>query len=272
MKKVLIGVGVVVVILAIIVYVAFSSLDSIIKAAVEKYGSEITQTKVSLNDVELSVQSGKGTLRGFTLGNPKGFNTASAMRFGEVSVTVDPSTVTGDIIVIKEIRITGPEVTYELSAGGSNFDAIKRNVDAYTGAGAKQPSQEEKEAKKEGPKLVIDNLYINGGRVNVSADLLKGKSVGGTLPNIHLKDIGKEKKQEKGATPGEVAKKVMDAINTATAKTVAALNIEGLTKSLEGLSKGTLDTLKKGTDGGTPDSLKKGLEGAGEGLKGLFGK
>ena len=66
MKKVLIGVGVLIAVLAIVVYVAFSSLDKIIKAAVEKYGSEITQATVTLNEVELSVSSGKGVLRGLS--------------------------------------------------------------------------------------------------------------------------------------------------------------------------------------------------------------
>lgn len=63
MKKAFIGVGVLVVVIGIGGYIFFSSLDSIIKTAVEKYGSEITQTKVTLNEVELSVTSGKGALR-----------------------------------------------------------------------------------------------------------------------------------------------------------------------------------------------------------------
>ncbi len=272
MKKVLIGVGVLVVIIAGGLYFVFSSLDSIIKAAVEKYGSESTQTKVTLNEVKLSVTSGKGALRGLTLGNPKGFNTESAMKFGEVSVTVDPKTVTSDVVVIKEIRITSPQITYELGSGGSNFDAIQKNVEAYTGGGSKQPAKEEKKDDgKKGPKLVIENLYITGGKVGVSAAFLKGKTVGGTLPDIHLKDIGKEKKEEPGATPGEVIKKVMDSISSGASKAVSALNIDGLTKSLKGAADGAMEKLKDGGSG-VGDTMKKGVEGAGDALKGLFGK
>ena len=62
MKKILIGAGVVIAVLAIVVYVVVSQSGSIIKAAVEKYGSEITQAKVTLNEVDLSLTSGKGTL------------------------------------------------------------------------------------------------------------------------------------------------------------------------------------------------------------------
>ena len=272
MKKVLIGVGVLIVVIAGGLYFVFSSLDSIIKAAVEKYGSEITQTKVTLNEVKLSVTSGKGALRGFTLGNPKGFNTESAMKFGEVSVSVDPTTVTSDVIVIKEVRITGPQVTYELGSDGSNFDAIQKNVEAYTGGGSgKAAAKKEKKDGKQGPKLIIENLYITDGKVGVSAGFLKGKTLGGTLPDIHLKDIGKEKKKEPGASPAEVAKKIMDSISAGATKAVSALNIDGLTKSLKGAAGGAMEKLKSG-GAGAGETLEKGLGGAGDALKGLFGK
>ncbi|MGY8990205.1 MAG: DUF748 domain-containing protein [Rhodospirillales bacterium] len=247
MKKAFIGVGVLVVVIGIGGYIFFSLLDSIIKTAVEKYGSEITQTKVTLNEVELSVTSGKGALRGFTLGNPKGFDTESAMKFGEVSITVDPTTVTSDVIVIKEVRITGPQVTYELGSGGSNFDAIQKNVESYTGGSGKPAAKEEKKDDgKKGPKLIIENLYITGGKVGVSASFLKGKTLDGTLPDIHLKDIGKEKKKEPGATPAEVAKKIMDSISSGASKAVSALNIDGLTKSLKAAADGAMEKLKSG--------------------------
>lgn len=83
MKKVaIIGAGIVVVIVIGAVFL-LSNLDSIIKAAVEEVGSEATQAKVSLNEVEISTE-GKGALRGFSVGNPAGFETDSAFKLGEV--------------------------------------------------------------------------------------------------------------------------------------------------------------------------------------------
>ncbi len=80
------GVGLIVLIIIVIVYV-YSSLDSLIKAAVEKVGSKITQVEVQLDEVEVSITSGQGTLRGLTVGNPEAFETAKAFRLGEISVT-----------------------------------------------------------------------------------------------------------------------------------------------------------------------------------------
>ncbi len=135
MKKVLlIGGGVVGVAvigaIAVIIFV-LSSIDSLIQEAVETYDSEITQAEVKLAEVNLDATSGKGALRGLKVGNPAGFNTPSAFQLGAISITLDTSTLGSDPIVIKEIVIGAPDVTYEVGGDGSNLDALQRNVEAY---------------------------------------------------------------------------------------------------------------------------------------------
>ena len=49
MKKILIGLGVLVVIVAVGVFVFLGNLNDIVRAAVEKVGSDMTQTNVVLN-------------------------------------------------------------------------------------------------------------------------------------------------------------------------------------------------------------------------------
>jgi hypothetical protein len=246
----------------------FSNLDGIIKEAVEKFGSEFTEVKVELNEVELSISSGKGVLRGFTVGSPKGFQTDNAMKLGEVSIEVYPSTVTSDVIVIKQIIVAGPQITYELGDGGSNIDVLQANVQKHTGgAGGGKSGQPaaKKEAepaasgdkKKEGPKLIIENLIIRDGKVSASAAFLKGKKLGSPLPTIHLKDIGKE---TKGATPAEIADKVFTAIKNAASKSVKVLDLG----KHQDLAKGGVDASKKAAEEatkGTTDAVK-GVTGA----------
>ena len=123
-------VGGLIVVIAIVLFFVVSSLDSIIKAAVEKYGSEVTQVEVRLDKAKVSITSGEGSLRGLTVGNPEGFKTDRAFSLGEISVALDVGTVTQNPVVIKEIVILAPEVTYELGSGGSNIDVILRNVNA----------------------------------------------------------------------------------------------------------------------------------------------
>ena len=270
------GVAIVGIVVAAVVFL-FSNLDGIIKEAVEKFGSEFTEAKVELKEVELSISSGKGALRGFSVGNPKGFQTDNAMKLGEVSFEVDPNTVTSDVIVIKQVLVAGPQITYELGDGGSNIDVLQANVQKNTGGagGGKSEKPAASGEKKEGPKLIIENLIIRDGKVAVSAAFLKGKKLGSPLPTIHLKGIGKEKK---GASPAEVADKVFTAIKNAATKSVKVLDlgklqdlakggVDAAKKAAEEASKGATDAVK-GVTGGTGDAVS----GATNKLKGLFGK
>jgi len=257
-------VGALIVIVVVVVVFVLSSLDSLIKKGVETYGSEITQADVRLNSVKVSATSGEGTLRGLKVGNPKGFKTDSAFRLGEISIALDTGTLTKDTIVIKSIKIDQPEVTYELASGGNNIEALKHNVDAYMeekglkGKGEAAPKAESKKGG-EGPKLVIDNLYITGGKANVSATILKGKTMSVPLPNIHLKDIGKK---EGGASPGEVVDTVLSAVSKGVQNAVASLD---LGKTMEAVTKGAKGAVESATKGasGAVESVTKGTSGAG---------
>lgn len=249
MKKLLYIGGALLVIVAIGLYFLFASLNSIVKAAVEKVGSSATQAQVRLKEVDIQITSGKGAMRGLTVGNPSGFKTERAMSLGEISLQVDVGSVTKDTIVIKEIVIAAPEVTYELATGGSNIDALQRNVNAYAGGGGGKA--EKSESGGGGKKLVIENLYVRNGKVNVSATALGGKTMTTPLPDIHLTNIGK---QSGGATAAQVTQQVLSAIGQSATKAATSLPDVG---KLVGSAK---------------ESATGAAKGAGEGLKKLFGK
>ncbi|MEE8445517.1 MAG: hypothetical protein V3S44_09220 [Alphaproteobacteria bacterium] len=238
-----IAVGTLVVVLVVVFMFLLSSLDGLIEAAVEKFGSEATRTRVTLNNVDISPTSGTGTMSGLFVGNPKGYKTKSAFELGSISVKIDISTITSDVILIKEIVITKPVVTYELGPGGNNIDVIKKNVNAYAGAERKQQKGKGKSAGDGGggKKLIIEHLYIRGGTVNVSSAMLKGKKLSSGLPTIHLRNIGKKKG---GASPGEVVEKIIGSISRSVTKSVSSLGIG--------------------------KALKEGASGVGSKVKGLF--
>ncbi|MGO8914208.1 MAG: hypothetical protein ACLQDM_33495, partial [Bradyrhizobium sp.] len=166
-KKIGIGVVVVLIIVAGVGYYLFSNLDSYIKAAIEKYGSQATQASVTLDKVVISISTGEGGLFGLTVGNPKGFATPHAITVGAITVKLDTSTVTGSgPIVIREIDIDKPQVTYEVgNTGGSNLDAIQKNTQAYAGGGSNAPTASGGQERK----LIINNLYVRDGQIGISA-------------------------------------------------------------------------------------------------------
>lgn len=270
MKKILlVGGGVVAVAVigavAVVVFVLLS-IDSLLQEAVETYGSEITQTEVKLADVNLDATSGKGALRGLKIGNPAGFNTPSAFQLGAISITLNTSTLGSDPIVIKEIVISAPDVTYEVGGDGSNLDALQRNVEAYM-AQFETGEADEADEPGESPNLVIEDLLINDGTVYVSATSLGGNSLTTPLPNIHLEDIGKE---DDGASPGEIAEEIFAAIKESATGAVSGLGVEGLVSDagymLEGVTGGSGEALEGATEG-----AGVALEGVSEGIGNLLG-
>lgn len=271
MKRLLM-VGVVVLVLGgVAVFFLVSNLDMLITRGVEHFGSEITQTQVSLKETEISPSSGKGAMRGFKVGNPEGFHTDSSLEFGEVSLVLDVATLTAPTVVVKEIVVATPEVTYELGDGGSNIDAIKRNIESYlksVGLGEGGGKTEVKKDDSGGKKLIIEKLSVREGKVNISAALLKGQSMTVSLPAIELRGIGKEKG---GASPGEVAEKVFGAFSQGIGKVVEPLNLDKAKEVVEGVAGALSESIGEGAES-SKEALDKGLESVGDSVKGLFGK
>ncbi len=295
-KSLLIGGGVIggIVILGVIaVIVIFSSIDSIIKAAVEEIGPKITQTEVKLDKVDLTVSSGRASLSGLKIGNPAGFTTPHAFSLANISVKIDISTIGEDTIVIQEILIDAPDVIAEFkkldfnpldpkgsiqkSMKTSNFIAIQNNVDAFIkkntfGGGTSTASGNTGEQ----PKLIIEKFRMNDVKVRVVSH--DGLKLDTTLPplSIALDDIGKK---EGGLTPEQITAvlipKIQDQITKAMTGDLTKVASEMFSK-LGGSVKQGLDAATKALDSGAVSgaakSLSEGAEGATKALKGLFGK
>jgi len=195
---------------------------------------------------------GQGAIRGLSVGNPEGFTTGHSFQLGEIQLALDVGTITGDPVVVKEILINKPAVTYELGSDGSNIAAIQRNVQAYMG-----PGDSSKGDTSEGPKLVIENLYIKGGEVNVKTTGLTEQELSTQLPDIHVKDIGKEKG---GTSPGEVAKQIMAHLTKGVGSAVATLNLDKLGDAVEEAAKGAKEMLEKDVVEGASGAVKETSE------------
>lgn len=267
-KKLIVGILLLLALLAIGVVLLGSNLDSIIKGAVEKYGSEATQAEVTLKSVHISPTDGSGMLEDFTLGNPEGFHTDSAMKVGKISVKIDAKSLMGTgPIIIRDILIDAPEVTYEVaSKGETNLGKIQKNVEAFaaslTGGKKTEVAKEElvpvkTESAAQTRKIIIKRLVVHNGQVRLSHELLKGNDLVKTkLPTLDIKNIGDAKD---GTTPAEVARVVLGKISA------AAIEV-GQADLVKRLRQQGLDSLKGAVE---ESDLGKGV---GKALDGLFGK
>ena len=258
MKKLLkIAVIVVPVLIIAVLLVIFSSLNRIVKAGVETMGPKVTGTSVPLDKVGISPFSGQGALGGLRVANPEGFNTPNAFELGKVSVNVGLKSLLSDVIVIEEILIDAPEITFEGDLSGSNISKIRKNVEAFS---SRAPAAEEAEPApekpaKEGKKVQINRFALKNGKVQLAATLVKGEVLSVPLPDIELTDIGKE---SGGATVADVVNQVFPAIYKAITDAVLSSQ-ELLKESIEAVE----DTAKemRETAEGEASKLIKGVKG-----------
>jgi uncharacterized protein involved in outer membrane biogenesis len=201
--------------------VLWSSLDSIVKAAIEKIGSEVTGTSVQVSEVSISPTSGEGILRGLRVTNPGGFDDGHAFQFEEINMVLDITSIASDPVIIKEIVVQNPVISYQLGAKGSNVGQLQDNAEGYAG---------ESESTSSGPNILIQNLYFRGGEVSVTSPLLGGRQVTTSLPDLHMQNIGSE---DDGVNPAIMAKQIVSALSKQVAGSVSKLDLGGMADDLK---------------------------------------
>jgi hypothetical protein len=241
------AVGVLLILLALFLWFVHASLDALVQSALETHGSRLTGTRVVVEDVDISPQSGEGTLRGVRVENPPGFSRGDALRFGLVTLRIDVSTLVQDPLVIDEVRIDAPHASVELKPPGrSNIDVIRQNLERAVPKGARpaQPGGGAAPAPEAAVRrLVIREFSFENGSLAADARALGGKQFDATLPPVRLSNVG----GRQGAPGDEVGQTVLAAFTRAVARSAAA---KGLGKLLEDelggageAAKGLLDRL-----------------------------
>ena len=216
-KGIVIGIPAVIVAVVVVFYFSF---NSIVKNGVEAVGPKVLGADVILQKANISLFSGKGQLKGLVIGNPEGFQSDSSFKLGEVRVAVDLLSLLSDKMVINEIVIDAPDITYETSAGKNNIEALLENINDFVGTSEGGAAESKKEVSQEsGKKVQINDFIISNAKVNLSATLLQGKKLTLPLADIHLEDIGKD---DKGATMSDALKEVFAELNENIAGAVAA--------------------------------------------------
>jgi hypothetical protein len=226
MKKIGIGLVAVLIIVAGAIFWLRGNLDGLVRDAIAKYGSEMTQAKVSVDGVKITVADGQGLISGLVIGNPKGFKTAYAFKVKEFTVAIDPASITGDVVTVKKIAIIAPHIIYEKDDAMTNFDAIQKNIADYIG-----PSEGKSSG---GNKLIVEELTIRGAKAEASAAFLANESVEVDLPDLTLRNLGKAKG---GVTPGELGQEIAGALKK---QLTGSISFDKLGKALQEKAKGVV--------------------------------
>ena len=188
-KKILIGVGVLVLIIVIGVMVLMGNLNGIVKGIIEKVGTSVTGVPVMVGVVDIKISEGSAAIRQLTVANPEGFSAKPMLDFGELAVKLD---VKGKII--NHVKIASPHILFEQKGKTSNFQTLQENMATDDPKEEKPAAEEPAPAEGEPTILQIDLIEIIDAQVAVVSDLFEGtKNL--TIPLIkfeNLKGTGEE--------------------------------------------------------------------------------
>ena len=242
MKKVLIGIGVTLLVIFIVVFIATTFfLGAIVKTGVEKVAPGILGVPVTVDNVNIGIFRGKVSIKGLVVGNPEKFKSDYLFSLGELSVTLDLKSLSTDTIIVNEVIIKAPKISYEMALGGSNIGSLLDNL-------AKEEEEEKEEEKEEktvdpdaapAKKVIIEKILLTDGKVSINVAALGGKGMTLPLPKIEMIDVGKEK--EGGASLVDVISEIISAIAKSVVKVVS-----GSVDLLGDGAKATLDMTMKG--------------------------
>lgn len=241
------------VLVAALLWFAFSQMDRLVKTGIETATPPVVLTAVTVGEVKLSPFSGSGIIENFVIANPEGFSGPYALRIGKADVALDTSASNPEKIVLKHVHIIDPEIHLEMGLQGTNLKQIAKNAETFAMGEARPRANAAAQAApgaqaEKALKLQINELLIRGARVSAGTSLVQGAKAEAALPEIRLSDIGSG---PEGISPAALTAKVLSVLSTEAAK-------HGASGSLKNLLNG-------GDSGGGTGGLK-------DGMKKLFGK
>jgi len=201
-------------------------INSTVKKGLETAGLRVAGVETRVETVKLSPFSGKGEATGIFVGNPEGFRAPSAIEVGRIVISLKPTSVFFDRIIVRSARIEAPVITLEGKLAGNNLSRILENISEAIGSGRESESGDP-------TRIQLGELVIADARVRLGLTALGGRAVTIPLPEIRMADLGSG---PQGITVGELAKEVLSEI---------LREIRGLPGDAVGrLGKGAVDALK----------------------------
>ena len=217
-KLIIAVIAVLIVITGLFLYL-YNNVDSIVKNGIERYGTDVCGTKVSVGSVDISLKSGRGTIRGLRVANPDGYSHDSVVELGDAIVAIDIGSINRDPIVITEIRVKSPLVSAEVDEKlATNIGKIRGHVQQYQARAAMPAGKQDAGFEK---RIAIRSFVIELGTLKADATRVGREKGQWEMPPIELSNLG----GERGVRPEAMAKVISVALFT-RAEQVAAEHVK----------------------------------------------
>jgi hypothetical protein len=251
MKKIILSLlAIIILALGGITYYGIANLDAIVKNVIEKVGTKVTGTAVTVAGVNITLKEARGEISGLHLANPTGFDSTHLFHLDDVAL--DIGNLFGDVIVIDEVLIDGADIIAEQKGQTTNLQALLENIEKNSSA----PTETEAKAPDENTtskpiRLMIKKFSFINNKASLETEQWDPQVL--KVPNIVMNNLGDEKV---GLTPeqlsAEVINRLIKSVETAAkealkekAKEEAKKALtEQLDKNLSDEDKAKLDSLK----------------------------
>lgn len=263
MKKTL-SIVVIVIIVAIAggVYYLLNNLDSLVKQAIEKYGSEATHTEVSVSSVNIKLKQASAAISGLTVANPNGFSTPNAFSLGDISVRVDYKHSDKKHIAIDEVKVMAPQIYYEVNADKQgNLNILKDNLGGKRAASGTPPSSTSQAAV---PTIAIGHFVFAGGALHARLVPLNNKQYDLNLPSFTLSKLH--------GTPQQISKQVLNQLIEHARVVLKQKGIDAALENARNKLNQKADAEKARLKQNVDSRLQQEKDKAQDKLKQLFGK
>jgi hypothetical protein len=216
-------------------------LDALAERMIERGASEQLGVATEIQSLLLRPISGILSLRGLSIANPPGY-AGSFLQVERARGEFDVATLRSEVIEVREISLSGVEVTLEEVRGGSNYDAIVSRL------GASEPS--ESGAGAAGPSVRVRDLWVR--KITAHVRVAPAPPLVLEIPEIHLQSLG----GPGGASSGQITAEVVRAILTSVAteapgvplavagRLLTGLGLSGATQKLREAGERSLDAAK----------------------------
>jgi cell division septum initiation protein DivIVA len=271
MKKVIIGI-VLIIVVAIGggVFYVLNNLDSLVKAAIETYGSQATQTAVRVDKVKIDLANGAGAISGLTIANSSGFSMPYAFSLGEIRTGINLQSLQQEPYIIDEITVLAPQVFVEINKDNkTNLNELKKNLTA--GMPAKSGSKTETppaESSAKEPRLIIRRITFADGTIQARAAALDNKEYQLKLPGLDMTNLG----GTKGATASELASEILSRLTDRASALVKEKIIDAELDKLKTKANARIDEEKAKLKQMTDEQKQEQLDKAKDKLNNLFNR
>ena len=234
--------GLVVLIIAGLIAVGLFGSKAL-KIGIESAATKTLNVGVSIEDIDLSILSGKIGIEGLLINNPPGYQHDNLLELKDLRVEVAIGSLLSDTVQIEDIKLDGITIVLEQrGVSGNNLQDVISGISAA--------EERESATQEAGKKLKIDNLEITN--ITVKAKVLP---IPGKIDTVTLK-LGTIRMKNLGSGGNLNTAKLTSKILLAISKGIAQQGVGKLPKEMIGSLTEELKKLEK-----LPGALLKGGSG-----------